>query len=280
VKLRTIVLALLFLIAFIAGTTSSDWFRTSSPLTAPFWTEAQSVERTADERMNIDIYNRSYPATVNITSTVLQRGWFFEIYPNRESGSGFLIDGEGRILTNHHVIRGNASSIEVTLPGDDDGSERYEAEVLAVDEMNDLALIQIDADRELPFLPLGSSDDLQVGQKVLAIGNPFGLEGTLTTGIISSLDRSLEAKNGRMIRGVIQTDASINPGNSAAPSRCSSTSARAARRASPSIPASPPSICRRGWPTRCNCRRGAFWSPRSGPGRRRRRLGCAAPSAR
>jgi S1-C subfamily serine protease len=146
---------------------------------------------------------------------VLQRNWFFEVYPESESGSGYLVDGEGRILTNSHVISGNAK-VEVTLPADGENI-RYEAKVLAKDELNDLALIQIEADHELPFLPLGSSDDLKVGQKVLAIGNPFGFEGTLTTGIISSIGRSIRADGESVLEDMIQTDAAINPGNSGGP---------------------------------------------------------------
>ena len=221
VRYRLLWMTLLFLVAFVLGTTSTDWFRgVQSPFSSatPFWTKAQTSTLTADERSNIEIYNRALPATVSITSTVLQRNWFFDIYPRKESGTGFLIDAEGRILTNHHVIRGNAPQIEVTLAGTDDEGEslRFEAEVLAADEINDLALIKIDSDRPLPFLPLGESDELQVGQKVLAIGNPFGLSGSLTTGVISSMGRSIQSEDG-ILEDMIQTDAAINPGNSGGP---------------------------------------------------------------
>jgi S1-C subfamily serine protease len=116
------------------------------------------------------------------------------------------------------VIQGDAPQIEVTLAGNDDESEalRFEAQVLAADEINDLALIKIDAGRPLPFLPLGESDHLQVGQKVLAIGNPFGLSGSLTTGVISSMGRSIRSEDG-ILEDMIQTDAAINPGNSGGP---------------------------------------------------------------
>ena len=204
-------MVLIFTAAFVAGTTSSDWFTSSDP----FWTQAQSNKLSADEQSNIEIYNRAARATVNITSTVLKQGWWYEVYPSAESGSGFLVDAEGRILTNHHVIGGNAPKIEVTL-ADSEDHKRYEAEVLAVDESNDLALIKINPDKPLPHLDLGSSEDLRVGQKVLAIGNPFGLEGTLTTGIISSLGRSIGDRNG-VLEEMIQTDAAINPGNSGGP---------------------------------------------------------------
>ena len=217
ITVRLLIMAALFLIAFIAGTTSSNWFRSAEPAITqltPFWTQAESAGLTSDELSNIDIYNGAYKATVNITSTVLKRDWFFEIHPSRESGSGFLIDGEGRILTNYHVIQGDAQ-IEVTLPDSDD-ERRYSATVVAVDRGNDLALIQIDSAAELPWLPLGESDSLKVGQKVLAIGNPFGLDGTLTTGVISSLGRSIRSEDG-VLEEMIQTDAAINPGNSGGP---------------------------------------------------------------
>ena len=213
-RLRPFWLAALVAVAFVLGTTSPDWMRpdrnTVAP--APFWTEAQSTSLTREEVSNIDIYNRASPATVNITSTVLKRGWFFEMYPVEESGSGFLVDAEGRILTNHHVIKGDAPQLEVTLAD----KSRHKAEVLATDEANDLALIRIKTDEPLEYLTLGHSDNLEVGQKVLAIGNPFGLEGTLTTGIISSLDRSIRTRDG-VLEAMIQTDAAINPGNSGGP---------------------------------------------------------------
>ena len=209
-------LAALVTATFVAWTTSPRWNQpagTPSPSSDPFWTEAQSAGLTLDEQSNIEIYNRASTATVNITSTVLKRNWFFDVYPEKESGSGFIIDKEGRILTNHHVIRGSAPQIEVTLL---DGETRYLATVLAVDEANDLALIQIEAERELPHLTLGDSEHLKVGQKVLAIGNPFGLDGTLTTGVISSLGRTIR-DNESLLEDMIQTDAAINPGNSGGP---------------------------------------------------------------
>ena len=215
ISFRPVWLAALMTAAFVVWTASPDW----SPLRwlrtadrAQFWTEVESAGLTQEELSTIDIYGRANQATVNITSTVLQRGWFFEVYPNEASGSGFLIDDEGRILTNHHVIKGNAPQIEVTLVD----KSRHEAEILAVDEANDLALIRIRAERDLPSLNLGQSTNLKVGQKVLAIGNPFGFEGTLTTGVISSLGRSLKNRTS-VLEDMIQTDAAINPGNSGGP---------------------------------------------------------------
>ena len=180
----------------------------------PFWTEAEST-LAADELENIGIYDEASPATVHITSTVLQRNWFLEVYPSESTGSGFLIDADGRILTNHHVIRGSAE-LEVSPLSVEADPRRYKATVLATDPTNDLALIQIRPDAPLPYLRLGDSDVVRVGQKVLAIGNPFGLEGTLTTGVVSSTGRSIQNRSG-ILRDLIQTDAAINPGNSGGP---------------------------------------------------------------
>lgn len=180
----------------------------------PFWTEADST-LTGDELSNIEIYNRASPATVHITSTVLQRNWFLEVYPSESSGSGFLIDADGRILTNFHVIQGSAE-LEVNPLAEDDDGNSYKATVLATDPANDLALIQIRPEAPMPFLALGDSDGVKVGQKVLAIGNPFGLEGTLTTGVISSTGRSIQDRSG-VLKDLFQTDAAINPGNSGGP---------------------------------------------------------------
>lgn len=213
---RITALTALLVAAFTLGTIAVDWKRQVPGGADPFWTTAQTAPLSADERVNIDIYERASKATVNVTSTVLQRGWFFEIVPQRESGSGFLIDDEGRILTNHHVIGGSAPQIEVNLLGEEE-SRRYEAKVLAVDEVNDLALIQIQPDKPLPYLELADEHELRVGQKVLAIGNPFGLEGSLTVGVISSLGRSIRSEDGGILEDMIQTDAAINPGNSGGP---------------------------------------------------------------
>ncbi len=180
----------------------------------PFWTEADST-LTSEELSNIEIYERASPATVNITSTVLQRNWFLEIHPSESTGSGFLIDSDGHILTNFHVIQGSAE-LEVTLLADVESENRYKARVLATDPSNDLALIKVESDEPLPFVALGDSESVQVGQKVLAIGNPFGLHGTLTTGVVSSTGRSIQNRSG-VLRDLIQTDAAINPGNSGGP---------------------------------------------------------------
>jgi len=168
---------------------------------------------TADEKNNIEIYQTATRGVVNITSIVLQRDFFQRLIPREGSGSGAIIDKRGYILTNNHVIK-DAQRIEVTLA---DGS-KWPGRLVGTDPDNDLAIIQIKAlPEKLHVLPLGNSNNLQVGQKVLAIGNPFGLSETLTTGIISSLGRSIRSQNGTLIEDLIQTDAAINPGNSGGP---------------------------------------------------------------
>lgn len=171
------------------------------------------VAETEDEENNISIYRRIGPGVVNITSVVIQRDFFFNPVPREGAGSGSIVDTKGHILTNHHVIR-DSSKLEVTLS---DGS-KWKAKLVGADPGNDLAVIKIDAPRErLTVIPMGDSSTLEVGQKVLAIGNPFGLGQTLTTGIISSLGRSIRSEAGSLIEDVIQTDAAINPGNSGGP---------------------------------------------------------------
>ena len=166
----------------------------------------------ADEQNNIDIYKTNRLATVNITSIVYQRDFFFQVFPQKGIGSGFIINDQGEILTNNHVVSGSRN-ITVTLSD----KSHYPATVVGLDRRSDLAILRIHADRKLPIVRLGNSDGLVVGQKVLAIGNPFGLEGTLTTGIVSSLGRSLQNEDGNPLEGLIQTDAAINPGNSGGP---------------------------------------------------------------
>src|SRR5438309_9666718 len=158
------------------------------------------------------MYKTAHVTTDNITSVVLREGWFLQLYPEKGSGSGFIISPDGRIVTNFHVISGDRQPT-VTLAN----KKQYKARVLGIDRNNDLALIKIEPRENLQVLKMGDSDPLQVGQKVLAIGNPFGLEGTLTTGIVSSLGRSIQGEDGTPLEGLIQTDAAINPGNSGGP---------------------------------------------------------------
>lgn len=211
-RFRTIFIALALVGAFVYFTTSSN-----SPLRrydGPLWSGpavAHSAGLGGDEVNNIEIYKAAKDSVAYITSTVYQQSFFFEMVPTRALGSGFLISPDGRILTNNHVISGS-SKIEVRFS---DGT-RYTAKVLVSDRADDLAMIQIDPKKRVPFLKLGDSDGLQVGQKVLAIGNPFGFSGTLTTGIVSSLGREIRNENSTL-EGLVQTDAAINEGNSGGP---------------------------------------------------------------
>ena len=167
---------------------------------------------TEDESINIRIYESRSRGVVNITSTTLEYTWFLEVVPRQGVGSGVVIDKKGHIVTNYHVIR-DAERLEVTLYD----KEKYEAKRVGIDPINDIAVLKIDCPEEKLYpAQLGRSDDLKVGQKVLAIGNPFCLDQTLTTGIISSLQRTLRTDFG-LIDDVIQTDAAINPGNSGGP---------------------------------------------------------------
>ena len=166
-----------------------------------------------DEANNIDLYQRLNPAVVNITSVSFEYNWFLEPVPQQGTGSGSIIDAKGHVLTNYHVVK-DASELSVTLA---DGVD-YKGKIVGVDPENDLAVIQFDPKgARLSVIPFGSSSGLRVGQKVLAIGNPFGLDRTLTTGIISGLGRPVKTESGIVIREMIQTDASINPGNSGGP---------------------------------------------------------------
>src|SRR5712691_8598197 len=167
-----------------------------------------------DEQNNIEIYRTLSPGVVNVHSTSYARDFFGFVEPQEGSGSGSIIDQEGDILTNNHVIEG-AQKVAVSFGG----QKNYAARVVGRDPDTDLAVIRlVETPREpLTIIPLGDSDKLAVGQKVLAIGNPFGLDRTLTTGVISGLQRPIRARNNHPIEGAIQTDASINPGNSGGP---------------------------------------------------------------
>ncbi len=217
--LRPFVGAAVLAASFLYVTSVAHWdvSRLFQPVRSAsrLWTEpaaaAANGAYTTDEQNNIDIYRASREATVNITSIVVQEDWFWGTYQGEGAGSGFIVNPDGEILTNFHVVRGSAQ-LTVTLAD----KKTYKARILARDRRDDLALIKIDAGRKLPALKLGDSDGLAVGQKVLAIGNPFGFGGTLTTGIVSSLDRSIKTED-ESLEGMIQTDAAINPGNSGGP---------------------------------------------------------------
>ncbi len=204
---------------------------TATPALAPTWTptpptpqpvvvaenataliDAQGLD-IAEHRV-IDVYKRVAPSVVNITTQVLRRGFFFNVTPQEGAGSGFVLDQEGHILTNFHVIE-QAQQIEVTL----DNEQTFPAQVMGSDPRFDLAILKVDAPADILHpVELGASATLQVGQRAIVIGNPFGqFSRTLTTGVVSALDRTLEGQDGRPISGVIQTDAAINRGNSGGP---------------------------------------------------------------
>lgn len=218
-KLRVLLFAALLVGGFLMVTSRTNWGQRQilHPLATTggqIWsgsTVAKGAGLSADELNNIDIYKTSHLATVSVTSTVFRRTLFLEVVPSKDQGSGFLISADGKILTNSHVVA-NERQLEVTVD-----QTHYKATLLSRDEANDLALIQISPKKKLPWLRLGDSEGLQVGQKVLAIGNPFGLSGTLTTGVVSSLGRSIRGENDQELQGLIQTDAAINFGNSGGP---------------------------------------------------------------
>jgi S1-C subfamily serine protease len=168
---------------------------------------------TEDESINVRIYRQASPAVANVLTKATEYDFFMDPVPVEGAGSGFLIDPRGYILTNYHVVAG-AQTIEVIL-GD---KTRYPAKFVGADQRNDVALVKIDPKgKHLASLTLGDSSALQVGQKVLAIGNPFGFQSTLTTGVVSALGRTVQTSQSTFIDDAIQTDASINRGNSGGP---------------------------------------------------------------
>jgi S1-C subfamily serine protease len=218
-RLRSIVWALALVAGFIYITSTGSWNARQifQPIqkTGKLWSEPEKAGAAAfgaDEQNNIDIYKLANSATVNISSIVYRRDWFQQVYPERGQGSGFLVNEHGLIITNRHVVSGRAPEIQVTLAD----KTQYKATILGTDTYNDLALLQIKPKGKLPFLRLGDSDGLIVGQKVIAIGNPFGFDGTLTTGVVSALGRTISAESATF-DNMIQTDAAINPGNSGGP---------------------------------------------------------------
>jgi S1-C subfamily serine protease len=211
--LRPIAIAVLLVGFFFYYTTyRSGTLRTvSAPGGKVEITEAASSEPLdAEEQNNISVYHKNIGSVVNVTSRAVALDFFYGLVPQEGQGSGFIIDREGHILTNYHVIA-DARQVEVTLHN----RKKYRATVVGSDRSHDLAIIQIKAPDLNPMV-LGDSRNLQVGQKVYAIGNPFGLSGTLTSGIVSSI-RSVQEPDGMTIDEAIQTDAAINPGNSGGP---------------------------------------------------------------
>ena len=213
--LRPIVLAIILAAAFFYLTTyrrgtvqSTNWL--SRPQHVEITEAAGAEPLDAEEQNNINVYRRNIGAVVNITSRVMTFDFFYGLVPQEGQGSGFIIDKEGHILTNYHVIA-DAHDVWVTLHN----RKKYRATIVGTDRAHDLAVVQIKAPDLEPMI-LGDSAHLQVGQKVYAIGNPFGLSGTLTRGIVSSI-RQVQEPDGMVIEEAIQTDAAINPGNSGGP---------------------------------------------------------------
>ncbi len=214
-RLRPMFLAVIFAGAFFYFAT----YRSGRMRPAGWFGHPGKVEITeaaggdtldSEEQNNITVYRKNTGSVVNITSRAVTFDFFYGLVPQEGQGSGFIIDKEGHILTNYHVIA-EARTVEVTLHN----RKKYRATVVGTDRSHDLAVIQIKAPDLFPMV-LGDSRNLQVGQKVYAIGNPFGLSGTMTRGIVSSI-RSVQEPDGMTIDEAIQTDAAINPGNSGGP---------------------------------------------------------------
>jgi len=216
--LRPLILAVAIAGAFFYFTTwrsnsteerhPANWF--SHPSQVEITEAAPNESLDGEEQNNISVYKRNIPSVVNVTSRAVTFDFFYGLVPQEGQGSGFVIDKDGHILTNYHVIA-DARQVEVTLHN----RKKYKATVIGTDPSHDLAVIQIKAPDLIPSV-LGDSRNLQVGQKVYAIGNPFGLAGTMTRGIVSSI-RPVQEPNGATIDEAIQTDAAINPGNSGGP---------------------------------------------------------------
>jgi S1-C subfamily serine protease len=231
-KLRSVLFVLLILCGFyllsthffpigtiaglVRGSQDHSPRMTTSTVNGPLGTfkvtEAEAAPALdPEEEQNIAVYKRALPSVVNITSTQVAYDFFYQPVPEQGQGSGFIIDKQGHILTNNHVVEG-AQSVEVTLFN----KKKYRATVLDKDKAHDLALLQINNAPDLEPATLADSTHLMVGQRVYAIGNPFGFQGTMTRGIISAL-RSVQLPSGMKIDNAIQTDASVNPGNSGGP---------------------------------------------------------------
>ena len=231
-KLRPVLLVVLLLSGFYYLTTHmgrtgaiTPWLRTAAiqppdantatatgPLGTFQLTEAHAAPAyDTEEQQNIAVYKKALPSVVNITSTAVAFDFFYGPVPQQGQGSGFILDKQGHILTNNHVID-NAQRVEVTLSD----KHKYKASVVGVDKAHDLALLLINNAPNLQPATLAESQNLIVGQRVYAIGNPFGLSGTMTRGIISAI-RSIRGPQGNPIEDAIQTDAAVNPGNSGGP---------------------------------------------------------------
>ncbi len=221
-RVRVIVAALVIILgAYWAGTRFGSHGPTNVEAVPPgagrsgalYNVAARDAALTEDESINVRIYRQASPAVANILTKATEYDFFMDPVPVEGAGSGFVIDPRGYILTNFHVVEG-AQSIEVVL-GD---QSHHPAKYIGADQRNDVALIKIDPKgKHLSALPLGDSGAIQVGQKVLAIGNPFGFQSTLTTGVVSALGRTVQTSQTTFIDEAIQTDAAINRGNSGGP---------------------------------------------------------------
>ena len=218
--LRPLILTLVIAGGFFYFTTWRSNSRASASHSANWLSHPADVEITeaapgesldGEEQNNISVYRKNIPSVVNVTSRAMAYDFFYGMVPQEGQGSGFVIDKDGHILTNYHVIA-EARQVEVTMHN----RKKYKATVVGTDPTHDLAVIQIKGAADLVPAVLGDSRNLQVGQKVYAIGNPFGLAGTMTRGIVSSI-RPVSEPNGARIDEAIQTDAAINPGNSGGP---------------------------------------------------------------
>ncbi|MCP4669392.1 MAG: trypsin-like serine protease [Deltaproteobacteria bacterium] len=212
------VLILLFLLLWIKGDAlfvllksrprpeSLDFYR---PVRA---SDSRPTILSTDEKIHIEVFEKVHPAVVNIVTTTLGMNFWLEIIPREGQGSGFIIDRKGYILTNNHVVA-KARKITVTLSN----GKKIPASLVGRDPATDLAVIKIPGRHVEVVTALGNSDEIRVGQKAIAIGNPFGLSHTLTTGIVSALNRGIRTADGSQMEDLIQTDAAINPGNSGGP---------------------------------------------------------------
>jgi len=219
--LRPLLLALLIAVGFIFYTSARRPQPSGSSSSSPtsWFTGDKNLELTQaagpenldpEETVNVNVYKKAVPSVVNIKSRAVSYNFFYGLVPEEGQGTGFILDKEGHILTNYHVIA-NAQKVEVTLYN----RKTVTAQVVGADRHYDLAVLKIDTPSLMP-VTLGDSRGLQVGMKVFAIGNPFGLSGTMTRGIVSSI-RSVRGPSGDSIDEAIQTDAAINPGNSGGP---------------------------------------------------------------
>jgi S1-C subfamily serine protease len=211
-KIRPFILVFLLVSAFVYIASFSNFRGIPGAHLSPMQLTVADAQPayTSEESNRIGVYKRVLPSVVNVTSSQLSLDFFYGVVPSESQGSGFILTKDGRILTNYHVIA-NPQKLEVTLSD----KHKYPAKIILQDPAHDLALLQINANNLTPAV-LSESRDLQVGQNVYAIGNPFGLNGTMTTGILSSI-RSVREPQGATIENALQTDAAINPGNSGGP---------------------------------------------------------------